>query len=304
MRGHPPVELLRALAALGEPPAAEHAGLARAIGLPEAPGPAEHTDVFVLQLHPYASVHLGPEGMLGGEARDRVAGFWSAVGHAPPDEPDHLSALLGLYASLAEAEAAPDLAEGRLGRRAREALLHEHLAPWLPFFLERVAESGAPFYAAWAELLARVLDGELAAAPPPPEPPLHLRAAPALPDPRIEGADAFLAGLLAPLRTGVILTRADLAGLAKRLGLGVRMGERRRMLEQLLGQEAEPVLEALAAEAVARSRRHAARAVSLGPSADFWAGRARAAAALLGELAAEARRVRSADHAAPVGEGA
>jgi len=60
MAGPPPAELLRALAALGEPPTAEHAGLARAVGLAGAPGPGEHTELFLLQLHPYASVHLGP----------------------------------------------------------------------------------------------------------------------------------------------------------------------------------------------------------------------------------------------------
>jgi hypothetical protein len=264
------------------------------VGLPGVPSPADHTDVFVLQLHPYASVHLGPEGMLGGEARDRVAGFWSAVGRTPPDEPDHLSALLGLYASLADGEAELSGAEARLARRARAALLHEHLAPWLPFLLERVAESGSPFYGPWAELLARVVEGELATAPPPEAMPIHLRDAPELPDPRVEGAGAFLAGLLAPVRAGFIVTRADVARVGGRLGLGVRLGERRRMLEQLLGQEPASVLEALATEAEDRSGRHAARAASLGPSAGFWAGRACTTATLLRDLAAD----HTADHTA------
>lgn len=299
--GVPPVELLRALAVLGEPPTAEHARLARAVGLSGAPAPAAHTELFLVHLHPYASVHLGPEGMLGGEARDRVAGFWTAVGQTPPQEPDHLSALVGLYAALAEGEGAEGGAQGRLVRRAREALLHEHLAPWLPFFLERVVELAAPFYASWAGLLGGVLDAELEAAPPPAEVPLHLRLAPGLPDPRREGAGPFLAGLLAPVRAGVILTRADLADLARRTGVGVRPGARRRMLEQLVGREAEVVLEALAAEAELRAARHATR-VGAGPSSAFWAGRARATARLLRELAAVERSEELLASATAVGE--
>ena len=42
---------------------------------------AEHTEVFVLNCPPYASVYLGPDGALGGEGADRAAGFWRASGH-------------------------------------------------------------------------------------------------------------------------------------------------------------------------------------------------------------------------------
>jgi TorA maturation chaperone TorD len=60
------------------------------------PGPQahEHTEVFGLQLYPYASVYVGPEGMLGGEARDRIAGFWRVLRLTPATEPDHLATLL------------------------------------------------------------------------------------------------------------------------------------------------------------------------------------------------------------------
>ena len=71
-----PVEVLRGLAVLAEPPSPEHRRLAEALGLSEAPTPAHYADVFLFQLYPYASVHLGPEGMMGGEAGARVAGFW------------------------------------------------------------------------------------------------------------------------------------------------------------------------------------------------------------------------------------
>jgi len=289
MVGTRPVELLRALAALCEPPVAEHRRLAEAVGLGEPPAPAEHADVFLFQLHPYASVYLGPEGMLGGEARARVAGFWRALGHAPPPEPDHLGALLGLYAALAEREGETEDAEAVLVARGRAALLHEHLAPWVPFLLERVAETGARFYGRWAELLQRTLDDELRAAPRPKALPLHLRLAPPLPDPREEGAGAFLSGLLAPVRSGIVLTRSDLVGLARELGLGARVGERLWVLRHLLGQDPVPVLEALAAEAALRAERHAAWAPVVGPPAAFWAERARATSALLRALSGEGR---------------
>ena len=59
----------------------------------------------MLNCPPYASVYLGPDGALGGEGADRAAGFWRASGLTPPAEPDHLTALLALYASLGEAAA-------------------------------------------------------------------------------------------------------------------------------------------------------------------------------------------------------
>src|SRR6266496_675887 len=93
-------EIFRALGALCEPPEPAHARLAAALGLPPPPDAAAFTEVFVFQLVPYAAPYLSPDGMLGGEAGDRVAGFWRALQLRPPAEPDHLAALLGLYAPL------------------------------------------------------------------------------------------------------------------------------------------------------------------------------------------------------------
>ena len=95
-------EALRALAVLLEAPRPEHAPIAAALELPVPPAPDEHTAVVVFQAYPYASVYLGAEGMLGGEAADRVAGFWRVLGGEPPAEPDHLSVLLASVAALAE----------------------------------------------------------------------------------------------------------------------------------------------------------------------------------------------------------
>jgi len=280
-----PMELIRALAIFAEPPSAEHTAVARVLDIGEAPSGDECAQLFSFQLYPYASVHLGPEGMMGGEAADRVAGFWRAVGHVPPAEPDHLSALLGLYATLLGAEESVHGAEAGLVSRSRSALLHEHVAPWVFSFLDRVQALGGVFYAAWADLLAQVLWREVERPPAVETLPLHLREAPGLPDPRDDGGPAFLGGLLAPVRTGMILARADLARIGRALELGVRMGERRYILEHLLGQEPVGALEALATEADAWRERHEDRAARLGPSGSFWVQRAGATAVLLRDLA-------------------
>ena len=114
-----PVELLRSLAVFAEPPDDEHARLADALGLEHVPGASDYSDVFLFQVYPYASVHVGPEGMMGGEARERVAGFWTALGYTPPAEPDHLAALLGLLATLGAAEVALEGAERRLAAQSQ-----------------------------------------------------------------------------------------------------------------------------------------------------------------------------------------
>jgi TorA maturation chaperone TorD len=278
-------ELIRALAVLAEPPGPEQMRLGEVLGLAEAPSPAEYTEVFVFQLYPYASVYVGAEGMLGGDALDRVAGFWRALRLVPPAEPDHLAALLGLHAALAEREGAEsDPARRLMWRQGRKALLWEHLASWLFPYLDRVSEIAPPFYRSWGALLSEALAAEIDLAGPPDTMPLHLRLAPPLPDPRTDGADAFVQGLLSPVRSGVLLTRSDLARAARELALGLRMGERRFILQALLAQAPAEALAWLADEARRCSRRHRERHPRLGGVAEFWAGRAGTTAARLAEL--------------------
>lgn len=274
------MELLRALGVLSESPTEEHEAVAKALGLPGVPGSVEHGALFVLELPPYASIYLGEAGMIGGEARDRVAGFWRALGATPPPEPDHLAALLALYAGVAE---------GRAPGEARRALLWEHLLSWLPPYLEKTRDLASPVYRPWAELLgdalvaeARALSGALL--------PLHLRAAPGLADPRQEGLEPFLAALLAPVRSGVILTRADLVRAARARGLGLRAGERRFALRALLAQDAAGVLRWLAEEAENWVDRHRRTEAALATVSEYWAARAERSAALLVELSAAAGR--------------
>lgn len=304
------MELLRALGRFAEPPGEDHGRLARLLELPEAPDAAAFTDTFGLQLYPYASVYLGAEGMLGGAARDRVAGFFRTLRATPPVEPDHLAVLLGAAADLAEREAAADLAEREVAadgdaaaawRRSRAALLWEHLLSWVPPYADRVIALAGP-YAPWAHLLLDVLRHEADAVGPSPSLPLQLRVAPGLGDPRDGARDhaarEFLGHLLAPVRTGVILTRTDLLRAARDLGLGGRIGERRYVLSALLAQAPDAVLGWLADEADRRAHAHAVHAWT-GSVAQFWADRAAVTAALLRELSADAGAALGDDPAVP-----
>jgi hypothetical protein len=294
-------ELFRALGALSETPHPELQPVADLLDLGPLPGRAAHGELFLFQLYPYASVYLGAEGMMGGEAADRIAGFWRALGQSPPAEPDHLAVMLGLHARLGELEEqAADRPARERWRHARTAFLWEHLLCWLPVFLLKLGDlgesggaagaAGDRFYLRWAALLGDALRAETAALPLPEGPerlPLHLRAAAACIDPRRDGPEGFLAALLSPARTGMVLARADLARAARGLGLGLRLGERRVMLRALLEQDAGPVLGWLAGEAASWAGRHLPEVHASPSLAAWWHERAAATARLLGELQAE-----------------
>jgi TorA maturation chaperone TorD len=288
------MELLRALAALAEPPDPGTNRVARTLGLETDLDPADHTELFTFQLPPWASIYLGPEGMLGGEARDRIAGFWRAMGASPPAEPDHLTVLLAAYASLVEgeAEAAPD--DRAAWRRLRHAFFWEHVASWIFPYLRRVDELAAGPYRHWGSLLADVLCAEADTLGPPARLPLHLRAAGPPPD-QVDGA-AVLEAVLVPARSGIILTRADLARAAQAVGLGLRMGERRYILQGFLDQAPEATAAWLADEAARQSRLHAsAEAIPL--ITEHWRDRARATAGRLAGTGSSAPPLKEATHA-------
>jgi len=277
-------ELWRALGACAESPTSEMAGAAESLELGPPPASADYTQVFELQVFPYASVYLTPEGMMGGEARDRVAGFWRALEIEPPDEPDHLVSVLGLHAALSEAESGATEAATAWQHR-RRAHFWEHMAPWLPLMLDAVDRVAPPFYRTWSDLLARVLDREAGALGHPDELPLQLQAAPRLPDPEVDGGEALLGALLSPLRSGVVLTNSDLQHAAVRLGLGSRIGERRFLLKSLFSQDSSALLTWLAGHCEAASKRHRERKPIYGSVAAFWQEQAEASSRLLRTLA-------------------
>ena len=279
------VELIRALGVLSEPPGPEHVRLAELLELGSAPDAEGYASTFLLQLYPYASVYVGSEGMLGGESRDRVAGAWSALGRIPPPEPDHLGALLGLYAALSEhAEVEADPAERALWGAAASGFLWEHLLSWTMPYLDCFAGRSAPVYEEWARVLAEVLREEARRCGPPAALPLHLRCAAGLPNPHESGSEAFLTGVLAPVRSGMLLTRADLARGAEEIGVGLRMGERKFALEAFLSQDAERTLDWLAGEARSWTDRHDRWSSGMERIGRFWSRRSRATEDLLQSL--------------------
>lgn len=287
------MELFRALAVLAEPPVAEAARVAEALELGPMPGAAAYTELFVFQLYPYASVYLGVEGMLGGEARDRVAGFWRALGETPPVEPDHLSVMLALYARLVEMEENErDAVRRETWRGARKAFLWEHLLSWLPVYLDKLNETAAEtFYRRWGKILTSALRSEARVVGAQTQLPIHLREASALglSDPRSCATEEFLQSLLTPVRSGMILLRSDLSHAARRLNLGLRLGERKFILKALFSQDGAGVLDWLSVEADAWAERHRRRLGPLGAAAVAWEEKAVASANLLKELARAAQ---------------
>lgn len=265
-------DTLRALAVMCEPPGKSTATIAEALGLPHAPTPEEYTDLFVMQLSPYASIYLGAEGMLGGEARDRVAGFWRALGITPPTDADHLAALLGLYATLCDGLAPQDDTVRAQRDHARRALLWEHLLSWVPPYLRRVREVGPPPYQTWATVLEGTLDGTVEqwdSGTGGRDLPLHLREASDLPQPDTETLDHTLAAILSPVRAGFILTKHDLTAMARQLGIGLRQGERKFILRALVDQDPAAVFQWLEDE-VRRQRQPGSDTISR-----FWHDRNR-----------------------------
>lgn len=277
--------LVGALAGLAGP--SPDADLCRLLELPEPPDGAAHTDVFVLETHPYASVHLSEGGMIGGDAGDRVAGFWRALGLVPPAEPDRLDVLLGLYAQLGGEESCCPAADRRRAAiaSARAALLWEHLAPWLWVHLASVWRVGDEFHRAWAELVADALGAEADVLPVREELPTALATAP--PSLDVASRSELVSGVLAPVRSGMVVTRSDLARVGADLGLGVRWGERRFALEALLDQDPAATLSWLGGLAGEWAALHARwHPGALAPVGRWWQARAEVAAGVLSSAAA------------------
>lgn len=271
-------ELIRALGAVADSPSsARYVG--SHLGLTPV-GEVEHTEVFMLNCPPYASIHLGAEGGLGGEGTDRVAGFWRAIGLEPPAEPDHLTALFSLYANLGQA--AGDVTRAKTAealKRMHHALLWEHLWSWLPGYLDAVIDLGTESLPGWAMLTGQTLTAELRLRPNNTQLPLALRAAPAPLEVGFE-LNELLETVVAPIRSGFVITRHSLARAAGYVGVGQRIGERQFTLRAMLEQDPKGTLSWLSEEAVRWSVRHAERSTE-DLSSQWWAERARTTGTVL-----------------------
>ena len=151
--------------------------------------------------------------------------------------------------------------------------------------LAAVDRAGGRFHRAWAGLMADVLVAEADGLPPRAQLPTALVAAPA--PLTLSSRRELVEAVLAPARSGMVVTRADLVRAGSDLGLGVRRGERRLALDGLLDQDPAGILAWLgrAAEewACMLPRWHPG---ALDPVGRWWEGRARAAADVLAGAAA------------------
>jgi hypothetical protein len=275
-------ELLRSLGAVPDSPAAARC-VGPALGL-DPVSDAEHTEAFVLNCPPYAAIYLGPRGAIGGEGADRVAGFWRAIGITPPAEPDHLAALLGLYARLGEAAAgARRPATAAALAQSQAVLFWEHLWPWLPGYLDAVADLAVPSLTTWTDLVRRAIAAEYRAQPPCPRQPLALRTAPPAAEQGTSVGD-LVELVTIPVRSGLILTRRRLAEGAGRAGVGFRIGERRFALRAMLEQDPRATVAWLAGEADRWQLRHRDRAPR-DEVTGWWAARASCTAQVLRDYA-------------------
>jgi hypothetical protein len=276
-------ELWRALGSISEI-SGPHRALSRALRLPDL-DPVAQTELFILQLPPYASRYLSSDATLGGETADRVAGLWRVLGLTPPPEPDHLASILGLYAGLCDAEvAAGSRAEDSPPRRVREVLFWEHIATWLPPYLLQVSNLGDAAQRAWAELLLGAVAAEAAILPVPTARPPAFREAPPPVGPDTP-ASAVFEEVLVPARSGLILTKFALARASVEIGAGLRLGERRYALQALLDQDPGGTLTWLCGESSAWRRTLLRLPVSLAHVIADWSGRAAATEARLSDLA-------------------
>lgn len=286
-------ELIRALGAAVTTPPPGNGHVRAALELPAETG-VDHTDAFVLSLPPHAAIYLGAEGQLGGDALDRVGGFWRALGLRAPEDADHLGVLLMLYAELGCAENGRSDERGREQmRRARTALYCEHIASWAPGYLTAISRLGIGSATSWAQLVADALSAEAAQLIPPDALPAALREA-APPITVTDSFDALLDSVVSPVRSGMILTQQDLAAAARRVGVGFRRGERRFALKAMLQQDAHGTLTWLADHARRWVDWHETTSWASNPKAAaatasaWWAARARHAAAVLDTLGAAA----------------
>lgn len=220
---------------------------------------ARHTHVFVLNVYPFASVFLEPDGALDGPRAALTRGVLEALGLgvAPGLAADHASVLLDALAALLEREAQAGTALVReRARHAQTALLLEHLLPWMPLFLAAVERADQELYGAAARLarelllthVARLPEAARVAGPtwlaPPPD------DAPSGSDGR--GPRDALGWLTVPARSGAFLGRSDLTGLADDLDLALRFGGRAFMLENLVQAAAQHDRGAELTDALAR----------------------------------------------------
>jgi putative dimethyl sulfoxide reductase chaperone len=224
-------------------------------------GPAvDHQFVFGDNVYPIEGAFLDPDGQVGGAPADRLGGLYASCGFHPDprsEPPEHLANELRALAFLSAAEA-DALRDGEAAIAAviaghQRALLAQHLVRWVPALAIAVRRAGRSFPAALIDQIEDLLLLHGAATPERDQARAwELAELPdLLGDPEVS-LRRIAVVLATPARAGVFLSRADLAGIGRRLRLPRGFGSRVDLLENLLAaagrfDAVEPLLAALAA---------------------------------------------------------
>lgn len=267
--------LFPSLGELIEAPGTEQVRIAKMLGLRSEPTRPDYTNLFVVQLFPYASIYLSADGLAGGVVRDRIAEFWKLLGRPIPAEPDHAASLLQSYGQLQRGRNGEYISPPGM-QQVRRAFFWESIASWLPMYLLRTRELGSPFYKAWSDVTFDVLEAEAAHSGPPEITPLHLATAPM--PPALHAAAAFIDSLFIPCVSGVILSRADLGRCSTETRLGIRMADRRHTLKLMVSENTGAVCDWLHAEIARQAEKIEALPAAFSVVREHWLTRANASA--------------------------
>jgi TorA maturation chaperone TorD len=202
---------------------------------------ADHQHLFGFNVFPFESVFLDPSGRFGGDLTASVSQFYRQAGYeyAPAvDSPDHLGSELAFLAFLcrqdenAGADALP--AQTQLAKDAIRLFLDQHLMRWLPPLVVAIRQQGQPFYDALVAHMLTTLQTCIVDLNKLPDTKFNVPQ----PPPLLEEEGTSLADiadfLLAPVYSGVYLSRDFIGRLASRHSLPSGFGQRRPMLTGLI----------------------------------------------------------------------
>lgn len=262
---------------------------------------AAHYDLFGLNLFPYESIFLDPQGLLGGRIANEVARiYWEANYRVSDDgtSPDHMGHELGLLAHLCDGEAnaleAGSEAEALTMQEYQRAFLNQHLLPWLAPLHEAVQRQEDPFFRGVANLtrelvLSHAVEIGINATMPP------LATAPKLLSQSETGLKQIALFLTVPPFSGLFLSRTDISRLARGRSLPRGFGTRQQMFTNLLRAAAEydeldPLLASLQDVMTTAERSYTESVADYPQLASFaarWRERVRAAHDMIGQMRAQ-----------------
>lgn len=206
--------------------------------LSEEAAAEQHTRALSLELAPFESAFLSPEGLVGGEVSDSVRELRARTGLDPAiDAVDHVGEELRWMSFLtgAAADAARDGAAVQPIHDLERAVLDEHLLRWIPALVASLrAQAEAPPLLVLAANLALALAvrrrmelGDRAA-------PWSLPPLEAILEDERAGLRRIAEHLALPVQAGGCFCRSTLVGIGRTLELPAGFGTRADLLEGLL----------------------------------------------------------------------